>query len=103
MTDHTVQLGFGVTTDGVLDVDAVHSHARGAMVNWLHRRGMRLTEAVPDEAIRDVFCKNRHYQRVSNGADIQLVVVGLVTLFSQDPDEVDLTGAPPHAPAEAAQ
>jgi hypothetical protein len=82
---------YGVSVDGVLDQNTIHSHARGAMVNWLHMNVMRIPNSASDEGIRQLFLR----VQTSVFKDIQLVVVDLKIRNLVTADTVDLLAAAP--------
>ncbi len=92
---------YAVAVKGVLDVNTVHSHPRGAMVNWLHLHvaGFRAGGALPDEKIREAFVMvQRNYPELR--LSLQLVMLNPVR--SKDVEIItDLTAPPTQPPPRA--
>lgn len=98
----TRQTAYAVSADGVVDLNVIHGHARGAMVNflctnvapWNTPAGQQRMASVPDAVITDMFCAlQRTY------SEIQLVVVTIQTAYGVDPATLaDVTAPAPPAP-----
>lgn len=99
------QTAYAVAVKGQIDMNVMHGHARGAMVNflctqvapWNTPEGQRAMAGWDDQRILDTFVSlQRTYP------DIQLVIVGVSVLLTEDPTKVaDLTAAPPSPPGYA--
>ncbi len=89
---------YAVSVNGKLDVNTVHAHARGAMVNWLHLhvRGFVALDSEDDETFRTIFLQA---QRSRPDLQIQLQLLVLSPVGETNAAKVDLTALPVQPPA----
>lgn len=87
---------YGITVDGDLDQATIHSHARGAMVNWLHLHVAPIRQGHTDEDIRKLFLRVQEVLRqVTPRRDLELVCVDLKVSHLVNPATVDLRATTP--------
>lgn len=90
-----IKQSYAISVGDAVLANTVSSHARGAMVNYLHLRGYAVPNVTPDEAVRQYFLSVLQAEN-EVGMRVELVLVPLfmatpvdaaaVALVQQAPD-----------------